>query len=149
MTTIAYRSGIMAADSRAYAAGSLPIGSKCKIERFDDGTLIGVSSRDVGGGEAIRRWYNDGMPADPPYKMPEDFTILVAKRNGEIYMGVNMLMLSGPLMGEYFAIGSGAEYALAAMAMGKTAKQAVKLACQLDIWSAKPIYCLTHKTKRD
>lgn len=50
MTTIAYRNGVMAADTRAYSGGKLPIGTKTKIERLEDGTLLGVSSITPGGG---------------------------------------------------------------------------------------------------
>lgn len=147
MTTIAYRNGVMACDSRAYAGNSNPIGSKCKIERLEDGTLIGASSRDVGGGEAIRRWYKDGMPKETDYALPEDFTLLIAKPNGEVYIAADKLMLSGPLEGEYWAIGSGADYANAAMAMFAGPERAIELACQLDVWSSEPIFALTHAGK--
>ena len=47
MTIIAYRDGIMAADSRAYTGDPDPIGVKQKI-RWHDGELLGASSRAVG-----------------------------------------------------------------------------------------------------
>lgn len=144
MTTIVYRNGVMACDSRAYSGGSMPIGSKSKIERLDDGTLLGVSSTIPGGAEAIRQWYKDGMPKDCNYNLPDRFSLLVAKLNGSIFMANDNLMISGPLMGEYFAIGSGSEYALGAMAAGLGPEQAVKIACELDVWSSEPIFALTH-----
>lgn len=147
MTTIVYRNGVMACDSRAYGGDKVPIGAKCKIERLEDGTLIGASSTEVGGPEAIRRWYKDGCPDKPDYPLPEKFTLLVAKLNGEIFTAASSYMLSGPLMGEYFAIGSGEEYALGAMAHGAGPETAVKLACELDVWSAEPIFSLTHFAK--
>lgn len=60
MTTIAYKHGVMAADSRAYGAGLGSIGSKLKIRRLPDGRLIGATTPQVGAGEAILDWYAAG-----------------------------------------------------------------------------------------
>ena len=149
MTTIAYRNGIMASDSRAYSGGSIPIGNKSKIECLEDGTLIGVSSTIPGGSEIIKQWFKDGFPTKPDYLLPERFTLLVAKLNGSIFYASDNPMISGPLMGEYFAAGSGAEYALGAMANGATAEEAVKIACQLDVWSSEPTFILTHESRNE
>lgn len=144
MTTIAYRAGVMAADSRGYSGNRTPVGSKAKIERLEDGTLIGASCTIAGGAEAIRKWYCDGMPKEPAYALPEAFTLLIVKPNGEALYGNDAHMLAGPLTADFYAIGSGCDYALGAMEMGADAKTAVEVACKLDVWSDCPIYCVSH-----
>lgn len=147
MTTIAYRNGTMACDSRGYTGGKSPIGSKCKIERLEDGTLLGASSTVPGGGEQIRKWYKDGCPKDVDYNLPDKFTMLAVKASGEAFYADDNLMLSGPLTADYFAIGSGLDFALGAMAAGQSAIMAVNIACELDVWSEGPVFSLTHFEK--
>lgn len=144
MTTIAYRNGVMAADSRGYSGNRTPVGQKVKVEKLEDGTLLGASCTIAGGAEAIRRWYVDGMPKEVPYALPESFTLLVVKPNGEAFYGNDAHMLAGPLNDSFYAIGSGSDYALGAMQMGADAKTAVEVACKLDVWSDCPIYCVSH-----
>ena len=143
MTTIAYRKGTMAADTRAYAGKSLPIGSKHKIEKLDDGTLIGVSTTQPGGAENVRRWYKEGCQKEVDYNLPDNFELLAVKANGEVYYGKDAYMITGPLEGEFFAIGSGQDFALGAMAGYHHAEKAIEIACLLDVWSSLPIDVLT------
>lgn len=147
MTCIAYRNGVMAGDSRAYAGDKIPIGSKQKIRRLADGTLLGASSTHVGGPGWVLDWYEAGMPSTPGehVNLPSSFTLLVVKPDGSVWYGDNnadkgVTNLSGPLEVEFIAIGSGEEFALGAMAAGADAVNAVKAACRLDVWSDLPIY---------
>lgn len=134
----------MAADTRAYAGFNGDIGQKRKIRRFGNGTLIGVSTNQVGAGELIMDWYIKGAKKPVP-ELPEDiFTMLVVKPNGEAYYANNSFLIAGPLTGEYFAIGSGSDYAQGAMAMGASAEQAVEIAARFDVWSGAPIITLGH-----
>lgn len=143
MTTIAYRNGVMAADSRAYSGGRMPIGQKAKIRRLADGTLIGVSTTLTGRAERIMAWFEAG--ADPSAAPAGDSKhyLLVVRPNGEVFYANDTYELSGPLSGEFFAVGSGEEYALGAMAMGAGPERAVGIACGLDVWSEPPIIALT------
>jgi ATP-dependent protease HslVU (ClpYQ) peptidase subunit len=147
MTVIAYRAGIIAADSRAYAGDKVPIGSKQKIRRLGDGTLLGASSTHVGGTGWAMDWYEDGMPSEAgkEVKLPDSFTLLVVKPDGSVWYAdkggdKGVANLTGPLSTEFIAIGSGEEYALGAMAAGLDAISAVKAVCKLDVWSDLPIY---------
>lgn len=142
MTTIVYCAGIMAADSRAYSGNRDYMGSKAKIERLEDGTLIGCSSTIVGGGEAVRAWYKEG--ADPKAELPKSFSFMVAKPNGELFTAVDIAYLSGPLEAPFMGIGTGGDIALGCMAAGKNAIEAVRLTCRWDIWSDLPIYAASH-----
>ena len=136
MTTIVYRGGVLAADSRAYSGDRVPIGSKRKIHRLDDGTLLGVSTTSVGGDALVRRWVEAGCPtATGDTLKPENFSALMIRPNGEVFFANNNLDWSGPLSGDMFAIGSGDQFALGAMQVGATAAEAVAAAIRLDPWS--------------
>lgn len=64
MTVIAYRDGVMASDSRAYGYDRSPVGAKRKVYRLDDGTLLGVSSANIGVPRVVRDWIAGGMKQD-------------------------------------------------------------------------------------
>jgi hypothetical protein len=151
MTTIAYRDGIMAADSRAFPGHwEFAVGSKDKLfktstrthHRFT-GALVGISSNFVGAAELLRPWLEAGAdPFDmPPFK-PETFTILVVVSQG-IFLADNQCAFTGPLGAPYAAIGGGAALAMGAMAMGASAHRAVEIACDLHPGSALPVTTLT------
>jgi ATP-dependent HslUV protease subunit HslV len=146
MTTIAYRAGVMAADSRAYAGFNGALGTKVKIRRLDDGTLIGCSTNQVGLGEAILDWYERGGKAEDAPKAPDlKFTFLAVKANGSGYYGFDSFNLAGPIFSEFFAIGSGEGVAQGAMHAGASAELAVEIACCVDVWSGLPVVSLRHE----
>lgn len=143
VTTIAYRDGVLAADSRAYSGDKVPIGSKVKIHRMDDGTLLGVSTTSVGGDALVRRWVAAGCaPVTSDMLKPDSFTALMIRPNGEVFYANDNLEWTGPLTGRFIAIGSGEQFALGALQMGATAVQAVEAAIALDPWSAGEITIL-------
>jgi hypothetical protein len=145
VTCIAYRNGRMAADSRAYAGDKHPIGSKVKIRRMSDGTLMGCSTTTPGGGEAVLDWWEKGKPEDTT--LPDHFTFLAVQKNGEAFYMTGPDFISGPLTAEFFAIGSGEAYAHGALEMGATAVEAVRVACRCDNFTDFPIYEITHRAK--
>jgi ATP-dependent protease HslVU (ClpYQ) peptidase subunit len=139
MTTIAYRDGVMAADSRAYAGDSSLIGTKTKIHRLDDGTLFGSSSRTVGADAFLRRWVESGCaPPQSDGLKPDTFEVLLVRKDGSVFYAHDNLELTGPLTCDFFAIGSGDTYAKCAMLMGADAVRAVEIAGQLDVWTGGP-----------
>lgn len=146
MTTIVYRDGIMAADSRAYTGSRTPIGTKTKIRHLEDGTLVGVSSSIPGGGEAVLDWYLNGKPES--VDLPGSFTLLVVTANGQAFFARDTAFVSGPIDAPYFAIGSGEEYALGALSMGASAVDAVRAGVKHDVWSGFPILALAHEGDR-
>lgn len=156
MSTIAYRDGKMAADSRAYAGSSDPIGSKQKIFRLDDGTLIGVSTTRPGVSEAFVEWYErvhldtDARHMDDPH--PQVFsepngklTALVVTPDESVYLFEESCMPSGPLEAPFFAIGSGNQYALGALEMGASVEEAIACAIKCDVWSGGEVRTLNLK----
>lgn len=145
MTTICYRGGVLAADTRAYSGDKHPIGAKAKIRRLDDGTLIGCSTTVVGGGERVLDWYAAGMPEDQ--EVPEHFQLIVAKPGGELFYANGNAFLSGPLEAGFIAIGSGEQYAHGALMAGACAVEACKIACACDPWTGFPIMAIRHGRK--
>lgn len=146
MTTIVYRDGVMAADSRAWSGGHSPIGMKNKVHRLEDGTLVGCASSIPGAAEAAVQWYRAG--ADPKGEPPREFNLLVVRPDGSAYLADDNPYLSGPLHAPYFAIGSGRQFALGALAMGADAVEAVSIGIQLDTCSGGPITVMRHEEEK-
>lgn len=145
MTTIVYRSGILAADSRAYSGGREPMGDKVKVHTLGNGLgYAGVSSSIPGGAERVIAWLNAEQPED--FDLPEKFTALMLDQDGKVYYACDTRYMSGPLTGDFFAIGSGNEYAIGAMKRGASAIEAVKVAIDCDVWSGPPINAIDTKT---
>lgn len=124
MTVIAVRGRTMAADKMT-SCGGLEI-TTTKIARLGDGSIVGGfgnSSRS----SAIQQWYVAG--ADPA-KYPDTdgkAGLLVLRSDGKI-----LLFDDGPfpdlVEDEYFAVGSGRDFAIGAMHMGADVQQAVEIA---------------------
>lgn len=135
MTTIAYRDGIMAADSLSTANG-IRFAEVVKMRRVR-GVVFGFSGStcDI---QAFADWIkNEG-----------DYPSDLAPFEALVIDGTNGLRLyecgkhSFPIDEEFTAIGTGREIALAAMHMGATSHDAVKLAIKLDTRSGGPIRTL-------
>lgn len=142
MTTIVFsrREGLMAADSRAYSGGALPIGQKDKLMRLADGSIAGVSSRVVGASRFYRAWVEDRTPI--PAEVAKDIVALRVSEYGEVFYMSGAEAETGPLNGDFFAIGTGDCFALGAMLAGAKVIRAVEIAIALDIWSGGPIVTL-------
>lgn len=144
MTTIVYRDGVLAADTRGYAGYSAPIGTKQKVRAIPDARcLVGVSSNAPGVPEAVMDWF-EFRSEDDPLRLPDGtkFTLLAVYDDGTARYAYDSLRLTSPIEAPYFAIGSGTEYALGALAAGASAEEAVAIACGLDVWSALPVFSL-------
>jgi ATP-dependent protease HslVU (ClpYQ) peptidase subunit len=133
MTCIAWDGRTLAADKRVDCNG-YPA-TAIKIFRAPDGALIGgAGDSDVI--SALREWYQQGCnPEMYPNNRAEGgcyATLLVITPAKEVRM-----YLSGPspiiLQNKMFAIGSGADFALASMHLGHSARKAVEVACALDV----------------
>jgi len=149
MTTIVWRDGVMAADTRAYSGDHWAFGQKIKI-RCHEGVLMGVSSNQLGVPSVVLDWFCEGAEADSkklkdllPLIDQPSFSLLTVDENG-----IGGLMFGHGLMtyaeADYYTIGSGEVYALGALAQGATAYEAVLAACQFDKFTAEPITVLDH-----
>lgn len=140
MTVIAWDGKTLAADKRATYSGCAR--TVTKIRRAPNGELVAFSG-DFDTGAALADWYCNG--ADPA-TFPDN-------KNGESNVKSYLLVirLNGsfaqyertPIPLEFedttTAQGSGRDYALAAMHLGRTAAEAVQVACALDIYCGNGI----------
>lgn len=143
MTTIAFVNGIMAADSRAYGGHSTPIGFKCKLYTNPrTGAWIGVSTNVPGLSEQVGQWFaDDKNPSWEPQLSPNDgLDALEVHRDGSVYIYHCSMKPAGPLTAPFFAVGSGADYALGALFMGASAAEAIQVAAQCDPWTGGEIH---------
>lgn len=144
MTTIVYRDGVLAADSRAYSGARHSGGQKAKIFITDRGTLIGCSTNQPGLAEAFARWRmmsTDSMEFE--FDKEPSFSALEILPDGRWLLFEDSLFPSGPISGDFIAVGSGAEYALGALSLGATAVAAVEVAAGFDVWTGCPYHILT------
>lgn len=164
MTVIAYRSGIMACDS-CWTYGNTQTVSAIKIKRLKSGALLGgAGDNDSRSMEALLDTLKD------PAKMPtrealaatkaEGMWLLALQRGGVWVVSTGRHDESGypyrpdgeegddfgvwpaTTMGGFAAIGSGGDCALAAMHAGASAKEAVEIACKLDINCRAPYHTI-------
>ncbi len=137
MTTIAYRDGIMAADSKISDRGCY-VGSTQKIFRADDGTIGGMAGclGDLG---IFRDWLLSGR-VGPCEFMDDSSEALFVTPDGRVwnaFHGGRIFEITGP---SYFAAGSGFRIALGAMAAGASAAEALRICCDLDSETRTPIW---------
>lgn len=135
MTTIAARSGVMAADSQC--TGEY-IGRMCKIHRLPDGTLVGGAGNAAAIYAAVV-WLQGGRQGEAPDI--EESCLLFLKPDHTIWLASERWP-EFPLADDYAAIGSGSAAAQAAMYLGRSAASAVKVACVLDESTSEPIHTL-------
>lgn len=132
MTVIAWDGKTLAADKRLGCNG-YPA-TTTKIRRTAEGDLIGTTG-DSGMGRGLMAWYESGAnPSEYPANRVDGgcrSTMLVIRRNGSI-----CLFGSDPypieIENRFHALGSGGDFALAAMHLGHDAYAAVKVATALD-----------------
>lgn len=132
MTVIAWDGKTLAADKRSTCVGYPS--TVTKIYRLQDG-LVGFSG-DGSHAMALLTWFKDGRDAEkwPASRNSDSHADAIFISNtGEIY---EYWGRAGPFSTKYedqfTASGSGRDYALAAMYLGKSAREAVEVACVLD-----------------
>lgn len=144
MSTVAYRDGVLAADSKAYGgSGQNSPGEKRKIHRLKDGTVVGVTSAVLGMGERFAAWLDAGGDPTAWTGGDPDLRAIIVRPGGEMFLADDGLFFSGPIQCKQYAIGSGAAYALGAMSMGATAVQAVHVAIAHDYHSGGRVRALS------
>jgi ATP-dependent protease HslVU (ClpYQ) peptidase subunit len=131
MTVICWDGETLAADKQSTNCG---FGSKVtKIFRVPGGLVAFCGNE--GHAMALLAWFRAGRdPETWPRKGGDDSAsaVFVTSEGLFVYSGDD-----GPYCArrenEFFALGAGRDYALAAMHLGKTAREAVEVACALDI----------------
>lgn len=141
MTTIAFRDGIVVADSRANRGGWLNTGDVVKLYRVKDGVCAIEGA--AGATTALRSWLERAEGEKP--KMTGDASVIHIRNDGVItvHEAGGEEIQPGPFM----AWGSGAPIALGAMYAGATAKQAVEIAAKVDPYTGGRIVVMPLKRK--
>jgi ATP-dependent HslUV protease subunit HslV len=143
MTTIAYRNGQLAADTQMCVSGSI-IGKMIKIVRRTDGTLAGAAGNATYSNEFLK-WVLEGEKGNLPKAECSDRTLdrgVIFRPEGDII--VFEAEGSFKVQAEYYAFGSGMDYALGAMQVGASAERAVSAAIAHDPNSGGEVTTLTH-----
>lgn len=131
MTTIAYKDGVLAADTRVTIGDVIDPSEHKKVFRLKNGALVGL-----GGDTGAAMSFLKQLKADP-----DDFDNIAVDRGKElnaIYVKPNGKVFErdnngwAPITSGYAATGSGYVPALVAMRMGASAKEAVKIAMEFD-----------------
>lgn len=133
MTVIAWDGETLAGDKRTNFGGLHA--TTTKVQRLPDGGIVGCAGNTAQIWEMVH-WLAQG--ADPE-KLPaiqrdakECVTMLVVSRCGDLWQYENS-PYPIRIENKQWAIGSGRDFAIAAMRLGQTAAQAVALACELDM----------------
>jgi len=159
VTTVAYKAGIMACDS-CYAEDEMLITRRSKITRLASGALLGkAGDSDDRHVEALFAHVKTprGMPTRKQIlELQIDYYGLFVLPKGRIFL----ITITPPNkdkghdhwsggideIGEsFYAIGTSAAHALTAMECNRSAKEAVKFACQRDLNSRPPIHVVPLK----
>jgi ATP-dependent protease HslVU (ClpYQ) peptidase subunit len=141
MTTIAYKDGIIAADTRICFGN---IKHYCrKIHKLDNGIVLAIAGKLKEEGPLLD--YYKGLNK----RLPRRFSSLEAMKveDGEITW-INNNPYWQPMVTKFYALGSGWEIAMAGMIIGLSAKDAVLLAADLDVNTNKYVDTYNIKTKR-
>lgn len=130
MTVIAYRDGVLAADTAGWQDDIITC-SVSKITKLPDGTLFASCGLLCDGAEHVR-WLEKGERRDqiPPRIEDESFVGFHVMPNGDLYM-VGRDHERNKIDAEYAAIGSHTEFLYGAMAAGASAEKAVELAIKI------------------
>lgn len=139
MTTIAYRDGVLASDSLVTMNG-IREGSAVKIERHRGVLFGGVGT--WAAVVAFMTWVRNGAHGRCPMESSGSEStgfIIAPTGHALLWSDYGALTVSRP----FFALGSGREVALGAMAAGADAPQAVHHAIDYDIYSGGPVRVLT------
>lgn len=133
MTVVCWDGATLASDRQLTVDGELK-GLTRKIARSRNGTICGASGDAALCNKAIE-WVLGGMKQDrrPSAGNGEDVDLIVVLPNGNALLALDNALTMEPLPRKQWAIGSGAQLALGAMAMGATAERAVQVASSLSV----------------
>jgi len=133
MSVVVLREGVLASDSLAYGGDyQTSPGTKQKLFRLADGSRVGITSGKVGQSERFMAYLRGEVEASALSDVAWDVRAIVVKPDGSVYLADDSLHMSGPIRCDFYAIGSGAKYALGAIAAGASAPEAVEAAIRFD-----------------
>jgi len=137
ITTIAWDGKTLAADTLAQTSVNL---KARKLHRLSNGAMFGAagSCQEIA---AVLAWLNGG-------EKPSDLDVfegLIIEKHGAERLGERLMRL--PVFEAFWSIGSGSHFAIAAMACGKSAVEAVRLAARFDPYTGGRVESMKLGTK--
>lgn len=134
MTVIAWDGKTLAADKQSTSAGLARTVTKLSRSMSADGKtlrLYGISG-DPNVGQEIIHWHHNGLDGKDFPSMAKDggTTVIMVDRSG-VYL-FDKSAFPERIEDEFVAIGSGRDFALAAMYLGCDARDAVEVACHFQ-----------------
>lgn len=132
MTTIAYRDGVLACDSRISNGDWTTPGRAEKIFRLANGGMVGFAGA-ASKIEWLKAWIEAGRPEDGrPTTLPDEVHAIVVGPDGRVEFLEGSRCGVWTFNAPFYAMGSGRVPALAAMMTGASAKRAIIVASALD-----------------
>ncbi len=143
MTTIAYKDGILAADTQLTYHGGIS-GTTRKIERLDNGMVVAVA------GDVDKEfWWKQAIQGTKIPKINKNFKGLeaIVIDGTKVYHCYDDIALID-LHDKYDAAGHGGNMARAGMSIGMSAKDAVKFVGGIDIYTNQVVDTYDQNKKR-
>ena len=135
MSIIAWDGTTVAADKRACIADAAHTTTKLWQVHTTPTIFLGITG-DESFGLSIKQWFLDGAdPAKwPAFQITENWARLVVFEQGKRPYTYERNPVKQVVEDPFMAWGTGREFALGALAMGATAKEAVEVACRFSIY---------------
>lgn len=113
------------------------VGTVRKVLRFGQPVQIVAHAGSRADQRPFLNWLIAGEPEDDKPELSEGFGALVLRKSG--IFAYNAFLESMPVDSDCAAMGSGYEIALGAMHAGATPREAVKIACDLNVYTGPPV----------
>jgi len=148
MTTVAWRQGVVAFDSRLTQGGDIMTEflTKVRLSNVHPVVYAGCGSAGQFHCAGILLDQMELLPWDNPNWQPndnfdmEDATIMIVTAQDQVYYIEGKYWF--PVEAPFCAMGSGGVAARAAMMAGASAEEAVAIACKLDTGSGLPVHTI-------
>ena len=144
MTTIAYRAGVLAADTQM-TDGTIKSSGRKLIYIPDKEAWVGVAGAVCDCQKFLRYFAGD---EDEDMDDDDDFTALVMYHSGKVEVVTSDLRTDTLEANAFYALGSGGPSALTAMHMGADARRAIELAALVDLHTGGDVMLAKRGSKR-
>lgn len=143
MTVIAYRDGVIAADSLMVGGGHIMSRDVTKI--YKNGSILHGACGDAAWCKSFHDWMNLGLKGNcPGMRSDESGAIIILPTGLIVDVNVAGFIIRSDL--DFWAIGCGADYAIGAMECGASAEEACKVAITWNSECGGDIKVLRRKT---
>lgn len=137
MTTIAFDGKTVAADRQVTVGGTpvkAPFPKITRVTYRGVKSIVGFTCGNVCHVMPVIEWIKNECPMDDApdiHNEGKDFSLMLVNADGVFYSSESLILV--PLGMVKWAVGSGSDFALGAMAAGANAKRAVTLTMGLDV----------------